>query len=259
MSKPTPDDLENLMEAAESPTILNESYQNSKNSGGTPKGGSYQNNLSSEKKSVPNMSEVKTNSSEVPNVREVLNNANISAMLNHFSDNHEEMAKIMQESMGQVTPGMMEQARKLATGNQGQQIIREMQRRGFNPDAMRTQILEQQKAVRLANMQIGNTKRAILITATRKLKIHNVPIDLSSTSVVNIIKSSEPVEISCSRLATGGLAGKTIKVWYDPTIGGKNKRLSKIIGFPASGNGLIVMEEGDLEEKDFLTAEKLLV
>lgn len=50
MSKPTPNDLESLMEAAESP--INESYQNSKNSGGTPKGGSYQNNLSLEKKSA---------------------------------------------------------------------------------------------------------------------------------------------------------------------------------------------------------------
>lgn len=52
--------------------------------------------------------------------------------------------------------------------------------------------------------------------------------------------------------------GKTIKVWYDPGYPGKNKRTSKIVGFPIAGNLLIIMDEGDLTEKDFIAAESLL-
>lgn len=204
---------------------------------------------SNETNSQPNMAE---------EVKAALNNTNIAAMLNRMSNNPEEVSKIMEQSMGQMTPDMMEQARKMAMGDQGQQVLQEMRRRGIDPNAIRAQLMEQQRAIRGMSANTDNTKRAVLITASRQLKMRNVPLGSVQASAAAIIKSGEPVELSCSRLAMGPLSGKTIKVWCDPSRKGKNKRLSKIVGFPIAGEGLVVMEEGDLTEKDFIAAERLV-
>jgi len=196
----------------------------------------------------------------IDEVKTALNNTNISAVLNRISNNPEELNKVMETSINSMTPEMMEQARKLAMGGQGQQIIREMQRKGIDPKVMRSHILEEQKILKgLSSKVTEMTKKAILITNSRQLKVRNIPISSIKIAAANLVKSSDPVELSCSRLAAGPLKGKTIKVWCNPQHPGKNKRASKIIGFPMGGEMLIIMEEGDLNEKDFLAAEKLLI
>jgi hypothetical protein len=57
----------------------------------------------------------------------------------------------------------------------------------------------------------------------------------------------------------GPLAGKTIKLWYDASHTGKNRRATKLMGFPIAGDVLVVLEDGNLSEADFLAAEKLIV
>ena len=192
-------------------------------------------------------------------VKAALNNTNINTMLNRMSNNPEEVSKMMQQSMSQMNPNMMEEARKLAMSGQGDRVMQEMRRRGLDPNVMRSQLLEQQKAMRGTSSKIADElKRAVLITASRVLKMRNIPGQNVQDAAFNIIKSGEPVELSCSRLALGPLAGKSIKVWCDPNRKGKNTRLSKIVGFPIAGEGLFVMEEGDLTEKDFVAAEHLI-
>ena len=257
-SQPILTNLENLMKAAESESsllqdpaaqIIGVSDVDESKSDESKSNESKSGEVDGLAKSSGNMAE---------DVKSALNNTNIASMLSRMASNPEEIQKVMKESMGQVTPDMMEQARKLATGGQGQQILQEMQRRGFDPQAMKSQMMEQRRSMRGLGGKTEATKQAILITASRQVKIRNVSPTALQTAAGALIGTDSPVELSCSRLAAGPLQGKTIKVWCEPQRLGKNKRLSKIIGFPVSGEGLFVMEEGDLTEKDFLAAEKLL-
>jgi hypothetical protein len=191
-------------------------------------------------------------------MKEALNNTNMTTILNQISNNPDLISKMMEESMAQMTPEMMEKAKKMATGGQGQQLLRNMQRRGIDTQPMKAKLIAQQKALKNSIKSEPN-KRTVLITAGRKLKIRNIPVASIQTSATRIIKSESVIELSCSRMASGPLQGKTIKVWYDPNRGGKNPRASKIVGFPIAGDLLIIMEEGDLTEEDFITAERLLI
>lgn len=256
-SIPSLTDFESLMNAAKSESALMSNESSAQVIDSTEESAQSKAGPEVNVNQLPSIPSMNQNSTESGNKVE-LNNTSISAMLNRISSNPEELTKVMQESMGNVTPDMMEQAQKLAMGGQGKQIIDEMQRRGIDPHAMRAQLLEQQRNLRGLGGKSDNTKRAIFITTSRQVKTRNIPSG-SASSVASSIFKSQPVELSCSRLASGPLTGKTIKVWCNPNLPGKNKRLSKIIGFPIGGEGLIVMEEGDLLEKDFLVAEKLLV
>ena len=210
---------------------------------------------------IPNIEKMEVSPS-IPadiDIKDALNNVDISSMLNKMSDNPDEISKLMTDSMAHMTPAMMEQARKLA-GGQGEQIQRQMLKLGINPKAMQAQMKEQQKQQRALNNLLGNmtcSKRVIFITASRQAKSKGVTGDMKSF-VAHLVHTDSPVELSCSRLALGPLAGNTIKLWYDPKRKGKNTRTSKIIGFPIAGEAVITMEEGDLTEEAFLAAEKLL-
>ena len=111
----------------------------------------------------------------------------------------------------------------------------------------------------MATRNKGDTKQGILITASKQMKVRNIEIATLQSQAQHLVKSDNAVEIACSRLAYGVLAGSTIKAWYDPKRLGRNPRASRIVGFPIAGDLLIIMEEGDIMEKDFLLAEKQLM
>lgn len=191
-------------------------------------------------------------------VAKALNSTNVASVLNQMAANPDAMAKAMEESASQMTPEMLEEAKRLAMSGQGDQILKEMQRRGMDMNAIRSQMMEQKKMMHGLMPKTDDMKRVILITSNRQLKNRTVPLTGVASVAENILKSSKVVELACSRLAVKALQGKTIKVWCDPDNKGKNRRLSKILGFPMGGEGLIVMEEGDLDEKSFLDAEASL-
>lgn len=184
---------------------------------------------------------------------------NIAETLDIMSNDSSKLSQMMEESMQQFNPEMIEEAKRLLQAGQGQHIIDEMQRRGMNVDTMTSQIKQQQNMMKGLSVKNDMTKKCILITANRQLKVRNIPIGMERVSACNLIKSGQAVELSCSRLATGHLIGKTIKVWCDPECRGRNKRLSRILGFPIAGDGLFIMLEGDLTEENFLAVEKQLV
>lgn len=194
-------------------------------------------------------------------IKDVMKNLNISSMLNQMAANPEEVNKAMEESMNQMTPEMMEHARKLAMGGQGNQIIREMKKRGIDINAMKNQVTEQRKLMKSlnnSNKKSTSLKQVILITSSRQVRSRKISSENINDSVKSILKCVNPVELSCSRLSHGPLINKTLKVWYNPENMGKNKRASRIVGFPVGGEIVIVMEEGDLNETDLLSVEKQL-
>lgn len=195
---------------------------------------------------------------EIP-ISQDINSTTINSALNQLTGNPDEMSRLMQESIKHMSPETMQQARNLAMGNQGEQIKREMQKRGIDPHAMRKKILKQKRALRgTVPKSIETTLTAILITESRQVKLKQISPSSLSINIGSILKGEKPVELSCSRLAQGPLANKSIKIWYNPNHPGRNKRTSKIIGFPVGGSMLIVAEGEDLSEKEFLAAEKFL-
>lgn len=191
-------------------------------------------------------------------IKAAMANINLADMLKRVNDNPEEVQKIMAESMSKMTPDMMGQAKKMAMGGQGEKIRRAMAQQGMDPRALRAQLLEQQRMMRASKITEA-TKKAIQITTSRQAKPRTVPEGDCYATACRLLKSQGVVQLSCSRLATGPLAGKTIKVWYDTEAKGKNRRSTKILGFPVGSSLLIVMEEGDLTESDFIAAENKLI
>ena len=186
-------------------------------------------------------------------------NLNIGTILDKMVADPEQTKKLMTESAGNMTPDMMEKAKKLAQSGQADHIIKEMQKRGMSPHAMRADMEQQRKTMRALEVKnTGPTKKVLVITLNRQLKSRSIPVDATLTNIASIIHCPTPVEISCSRLAFGPWANKTIKVWYDAALKGKNKRSSKVVGFPVAGDILIHCENGDLTEEEFVLIEQQL-
>ena len=145
---------------------------------------------------------------------------------------------------------------------QGLKIMQNMQKRGIDPRAMRAEFLKQQNALKgIQKHEEGETQKAILITASRQLRCREIPTDKSKhkTVIAGALHCENPVELSCSRLAVGPLEGLEIRIWYDDNANGKNKRASKLVGFDVANEILVMVNDHDLSEEDFLTVEKMLV
>jgi len=193
-------------------------------------------------------------------VKEVLNNINFSDVIDKLTSEPNEAANLIGQSAEIMTPEMMEQARKYATGTQGKQIKEEMTRKGLDNKDLKAQMEQQKKLyVEANNKAKGEAKKAILITSSKIMKSKDIHVKILKSEAIKIVGSDNVLEMPCSRLATGPLLNKTIKVWYDPNRKGNNTRASKIVDFKIAGELLIVMEEGDLTENDFKLAEKLLL
>lgn len=178
--------------------------------------------------------------------------------LDNITTKTEEFSKFVQ----QITPEMMDKAKKLISEDQGKKLMEEMEKRGIDSQMLKSEVVKQKNTLR-GLTKTSDTKQVLLITNSRQVKVRNVNVYNMETIIKSILKSGKVVELSCSRLASGPLLGKTVKLWCNPDLPNEgnssiNKRLTKIIGFPIGGEGIIVLEDGNLNEKDFLLAEKRL-
>jgi len=194
-------------------------------------------------------------------VQKQLNNLNIGQIIGQLSANPEHINKMMTESKSQLSPDMLDMAKKMANNGQGQKLMRDMESRGFDPKVMRAQLLKQQalaKGMASAGKQEGKTQKVILITTSRQIRVREFVADKIAAGAKSLLGTENPIEISCSRLAVGPLKDANIKAWYNPKIIGKNRRSSRITGFSIGSELLIIAEDTDLTEADFLAAEDLL-
>lgn len=194
----------------------------------------------------------------IDDIKNVFNSGQFSNILQEMTQNPNEFMSMVESSIGRINPEMMEQARKMAMGGQGNQILKEMQKRGMDPYAMKSKLKEHQRAIKGLGTKKGPTKKAVIVTMSRKIKSRDLVIDSIEACANSILHSTAAVELVCSRLAQGPLKNKSIRVWYDPRAQGKNRRASKIIGFNVGGDILVAIEDGDLTEKDFCNAEKCI-
>lgn len=193
-------------------------------------------------------------------LQRTLGNLNIGQIVQEMASNPDAVSKMMSESKSQLTPELMAKARQMASNGQGEKMMKDMESRGFDPKMMRQQLLKQQalaKGLRVGKVS-GDTQKVIFITTTRQVRVREFISDKIREGAINLLGTDNVIEISCSRLKIGPLDNKTIKVWYSLNAGGKNKRASRVVGFPISSQVMIVAEDDDLTEADFLAAEALL-
>lgn len=203
----------------------------------------------------PGLSALKTSE----DMKTILAGSNLQTALTKMAQNSEEMTKIVGSQLHNAPPEVMEQARKLAMGGQGEHIMREMKKKGMDPLAMRAQMQQQKRAARGTNPKIPEpTLAGIHINIGRKAKIVQLSRASIGSAVATILHTDKPVEMSCSRLAQGPLADKIIKVWYDPSVTGKNRRTSKIVGFPIGSDVIVVAVDEDLTVAALEKVEQLL-
>lgn len=130
---------------------------------------------------------------------------------------------------------------------------------GLDQKVVKKQALDRQKQER--GLKIGDlpTRKCIFMKNNSVIKIQKVVIGSEENAATHFIKSGTPIVLSCSRMSIGPLVNKRIKIWCNTEHKGRNKRLSKILGFPIGGEALIFVDEtADLTVEMFLEAEKML-
>ena len=187
------------------------------------------------------------------------NNPAFASMLAKLQENPEETMALMQDAREQMTPAMAAKAKNMAGGSTAAAIKKAMAKRGIDPIKMKKELLANEKLRKsLGTKKVGEaTQAAILITRSRKVKLHQVSLADPAKSALEFFQTQGiPVEMPCSRLAVGPLVGKTIRLWYLKDSG-CNKRASALMGFEIGGEVLIVANQHNFSEEQFITLEKM--
>lgn len=103
-----------------------------------------------------------------------------------------------------------------------------------------------------------SSKKIVCIGIGGKMKTRWVTNASKLAIIKSCIHCETPMELSCSRLSIGPLQSESIRLWYNPDRIGKNKKISKIVGFPISGEVVFENKIKDLDSKELEAAFKLI-
>jgi len=191
-------------------------------------------------------------------IKTAFTNTNISSLLEKLTKNPDELNKLLHDSVNNITPDMLNNAKKMLGSGQGEQILKSLQKKGVNPNNLKSKLSSNYSKFKQLPGSKTPTRKCILITSNRQLKIKHIPINNMSSFISNILKVDNPLSIECNRLSIDIFKDKKIILWYDNTKVGKNKRATKIAGFKIAGDIIISITNEDLNDNDFLTIEKSL-
>lgn len=187
-------------------------------------------------------------------------NTNIASLLEKVCKNPDDLNKLLHNSVDNITPDMLNNAKKMLGTGQGEQLLKSLQQKGINPNNLKSKLSAHNNAFKNI-LKPGNkspTRKCVLITTNRQLKIRNLPIDDMSKYISTILKVDSPLSMECSRLSIDVFKDKKLTIWYDKNKIGKNKRATKIAGFTIAGDIIISILDEDINESDFLIVEKFL-
>ncbi len=157
---------------------------------------------------------------------------------------------------GQENPSIVA-LRKMVEEGDSSYLMDELKKLGINPKDFLQALQRQGKALKTRAPKKGQTTTGIFINNKRKASEMVISLEFPETTILRILKAN-PVPLQCSRLAVGKLAGKTVKVWYDPTDMTLNRRVNRLVGFNAGSKIFITCDDQPLTMKEFMAAEKLL-
>lgn len=198
---------------------------------------------------------------QMPNLAEMLTPENIQAVISNMGQVMESVD--VPDLISQFTKGnadgilsseLMNTIQNLAGGGQGKQIIQELQKQGINPKQLRSEILAQQRLMR----KTEELQQVLIICRNRKVKLVKYPIKTMKQNIILLLKTSDPMQASCSRMAVKGtpLEGKKIYMWHNTNHNNKNRRASKLLGCPVAGDAVVVVEGYDISLEDLSSVEK---
>jgi len=187
-------------------------------------------------------------------------NTNIASLLEKVCKNPDDLNKLLHDSVDNITPDMLNNAKKMLGTGQGEQLLKSLQQKGINHNNLKSKLSAHNNAFKNI-LKPGNkspTRKCVLITTNRQLKIRNLPIDDMSKYISTILKVDSPLSIECNRLSIDVFKDKKLTIWYDKNKIGKNKRATKIAGFTIAGDIIISILDEDINESEFLIVEKFL-
>lgn len=193
---------------------------------------------------------------DMTKMMDVLKETDLAPMLEKIGSNPEEIQKFVMEHMKNMSPEMLEKIKSLAMGGNPEQLMKEMQRKGLDPAAMKAKLAEQQEMLKhMVPKAAVDFRTGVLVSNSRQLKPRKLSKFNTTAAALAILKTADAQEIACSNLS---VSGKTIKAWYNPNIKGINKRASKIAGFKVGGELLLIAEDNDLSIQEVESAESKL-
>lgn len=186
---------------------------------------------------------------------EMLNTQNINDAVNQLQSDPDSIAEALQQSM---SPELMNRARQLAAGGNQTALTNMLNKKGVSMKKLRAEAKEKKKLHNKVTSELaGPTQSVVLITQGRQHKVKQLHKQNLKDEIIKLIGDGA-VQLPCSRLCKGPLSDNSVNLWYNTKHLGKNKRTSKLIGFPIGGPAVIVCSDTDLNLNDFLTAEKSL-
>lgn len=186
---------------------------------------------------------------DMANLETALNNpSNIREVLSKIGETPEQLGQVMAQTMPNMSPDMLEKAKKMAMSSQGAAVIRELAKQGISPQQAQQNMRDAMPKI----VKTGKKFTGVVITASRKIKTHEYQ---DKDDIYRIIQCKNPIENMCPRLATGPLKGKSIKAYYDGAQSTKNRRTTKIMGFPVGGSTFFIIPDNDLGLEAFTKAE----
>lgn len=255
-----PTDIAELLKSDAMSAMLENMKENSKMS----KEASEQIKTSSGERSIEDI--MKNFVPEDDIVEKVPEGQDLVKRISSTEDPSKNMMSSLEDMMKNISPDMIEQVKKMASGGGSiEDIMKKMmgggsfndvkdalQKQGIDMRAMQRSLLASQRKMTAKDLANGSIKKGLHIDKNRRISSIDLIKDKTAESAKVALKMSNPIELSCSRLARGPWEGKTIKVWYNPDAAGKNRLSSKIIGFP-TGSDLIIVGEEDLSTQDLQT------
>lgn len=194
-----------------------------------------------------------------PNVdpRMVMNNpALLSQALQQIAAHPDEMVGLANQAMAHLPPSAMDQARRMASGAEGKQMLQMMKQKGIRPNQVR--MMQKQLKRPLAHSKDEKKTFAALVTSTRKIKSKELYENSRQADIASILHTPSALTLPCPHLSVGPFEGKEICAIFNHSAGGQNRRATRLCKSKVCGDVLFVCDGADLTDKDLETIESTL-
>lgn len=151
-----------------------------------------------------------------------------------------------------------EMIKKFMDSGNGQVILDEAKKLGIDPKLLMQKMAQYNRAMKAKAPRKGDkTTTVVVLNSKRQFKEQTVIAGFADTTASALL-GGPAVEIKCTRMAVGPLAGKTVKVWYLPDDPKPNRRAKRLTGFKVGSNIIIGCAEGPVTAKMITAVEKIL-
>lgn len=175
----------------------------------------------------------------------------LASVIEEIKANPSVLSEVMEQAGRNIDPNLIKQAQKMIANGSFDDVLNNLKQQGGDTKAL-------QKLISKQVSNVGPTQQVLFINRNRSVISKAVSKENMIKDIRAILKTVEPVEATCSRLALGPWEGKSIKVWYNPNAVGKNRLTSRVLGF-TTGSEIIIVSEDDLKIKDFEVVDSQIV